>query len=213
MGPPSFEKKCPWIPSRTSYRGTFEEDWWRQWVPNLLSSPSQICPVKLYDISRRLNYPGLDRIQRLCTGLREGFSIGARGSARLPAEADNWSSVYSHGDKFCDAVQQWLLDGLVTGPLTRDQLPADIRVSPSAVEIKPNGRARVCVDMSWPHYKKDEVNLDGDIPTSVNSGVDISQFPVNMVTTKNILVRCFAAGIGTALAKQDWADAYKVPRA
>lgn len=211
MGPPSFTKKCPWIPARSSYRGVFEADWWRQWVPNLAPTSSWICPTKLYDISRRLKYPGLDRISRICRGLREGFSIGAVGSARLPAEANNWSSVYLHGEEFCDAVQGWLLEGLVVGPLSRDQLPDDIRVSPSAVEIKPlSGAARVCVDMSWPHYPKNEVDLEGSRPTSVNSGIDVSQFPVLMVSTKSILDRCFQAGRGSFLAKQDWSDAYKV---
>ena len=213
MGPPTFVKKCPWVPPRRDYRGEFSSDWWDQWIPNLAPTSSWICPVKLYDISRRLKYPGLDRISRICTGLREGFSIGAKGSARLPAEADNWSSVYKHGEQFCDAVQQWLLDGLVIGPLSRDQLPSEIRVSPSAVEIKPlTGAARVCVDMSWPHYPKDEVDLNGDRPTSVNSGIDIREFPVQMVTTKSILIRCMAAGRGSFLAKQDWSDAYKVHR-
>ena len=211
IGPPAFTKKCPWIPTRSSYRGVFPESWWSHWKPNLESTPGWMCPVKLFDISRTLKYPGLDRIERICTGLREGFSIGARGSARLPAHGENWKSVFTYGEKFCDAVQQWLLDGLVIGPLSRDQLPEDIRVSPSSVEIKPlNNRARVCVDMSWPHIPKNEVNLDGDTPTSVNSGIDIKQFPVNMVSTKDILVRCFSAGRGTFLAKQDWADAYKV---
>ena len=211
IGPPAFTKKCPWIPTRTSYKGTFPEEWWRQWIPNLKSTPGWMSPVKLYDLSRSLGYPGLDRVRRVCTGLEEGFSIGATGSARLPAHGDNWSSVYTHGEKFCDAVQQWLLDGLVMGPFSREELPDNIRVSPSAVEIKPlSNRARVCVDMSWPHIPKHEVDLGGSIPTSVNSGIDVSLFPVNMVSTKDILIRCFSAGRGTFLAKQDWADAYKV---
>ena len=211
LGPPVFNKKHPWIPARSSYRGVFEADWWHQWVPNLAPSSSWICPTKLYDLSRSLKYPGLDRISRICKGLRDGFSIGAVGSARLPAEAENWSSVFLHGEQFCDAVQGWLLEGLVVGPLSRDQLPEDIRVSPSAVEIKPlTGAARVCVDMSWPHYPKSEVDLSDTRPTSVNSGIDISQFPVQMVSTKSILTRCLQAGRGSFLAKQDWSDAYKV---
>ena len=89
IGPPAFTKKCPWIPTRSSYRGVFPESWWSHWKPNLESTPGWMCPVKLFDISRTLKYPGLDRIERICTGLREGFSIGARGSARLPAHGEN----------------------------------------------------------------------------------------------------------------------------
>lgn len=102
------------------------------------------------------------------------------------------------------------IDKLVVGPLRRSDLPDDIRVSPSSLDVKPNGMGRVCVDMSHPHLPKSEVNLDGSEPTSVNSGIDMLNFPVSMITTKSILERCWMAGPGSHLAKQDWADAYKV---
>lgn len=150
----------------------------------------------------------MDRISRICRGLAEGFHIGAEGAARLPLEADNWSSFYRYGEQMCDAVQQWLLDGLVIGPLVRDQLPADIRVNPGSVELKPTGHARVCVDMSNPHIPKSQVNLWGSEPVAVNAGIDISHFPVNMVSTGSVLERCWMSGVGSFLAKQDWQDAY-----
>ena len=206
---PDLVKKCPWIPTRGDYRGVYDNDWWDQWVGNWTQSESWMDPVQLFDISRSVNYPGMDRINRLCQGLRDGFKIGAVGASRLPMEADNWTSAYQNGERLADAVQKWLIDKLVVGPLKREQLPADIRVSPISVDIKPTGHGRVCVDLSNPHLPKHLVNLDGDTPVSVNSGIDLSCFPVNMVSTKSILDRCWHAGPDTWLAKQDWRDAYK----
>ena len=102
------------------------------------------------------------------------------------------------------------IDKLVVGPMRRSDLPDNIRVSPSSLDVKPNGMGRVCVDMSHPHLPKSEVDLEGSEPTAVNSGIDMQNFPVDMITTKSILERCWMSGPGSYLAKQDWADAYKV---
>ena len=86
LPPPSLTKKCPWIPTRTSYRGDFEPDFWAQWLINMdIDSDKWLKPVRLYDLSAKLKYPGLDRITRVCSGLETGFAIGAKGAARLPA--------------------------------------------------------------------------------------------------------------------------------
>ena len=94
--------------------------------------------------------------------------------------------------------------------MRRSDIPDNIRVSPSSLDVKPTGMGRVCVDMSHPHLPRDWVNLEGTEPTSVNSGINMENFPVSMITTKSILERCWMAGPGSYLAKQDWADAYKV---
>ena len=102
------------------------------------------------------------------------------------------------------------IDKLVIGPMRRSDLPDNIRVSPSSLDVKPNGMGRVCVDMSHPHLPKSEIDLAGSMATSVNSGINMENFPVSMITTKSILDRCWMSGPGSFLAKQDWADAYKV---
>ena len=211
LPPPSLTKKCPWIPTRTSYRGDFEPDFWAQWLINMdIDSDKWLKPVRLYDLSAKLKYPGLDRITRVCSGLETGFAIGAKGAARLPAQAENWKSTYDNGEAMCDALQKWITDKLVIGPLTRDQLPKDIRVSPTSVIIKETGAARICMDLSWPHTIKSEVDLTStSIPAAVNAGIDIREFPVKMVNSKNVLSRCLMAGQNSWLAKHDWSDAYK----
>ena len=175
-----------------------------------IDSDKWLKPIRIYDLSAKLGYPGLDKVRRVCKGLEEGFAIGAEGAARLPAETLNWKSTYENGEAYCDALQQWVIDKLVIGPLTRDQLPDNIRVNPTSVVIKMTGAARICVDMSWPHTPKCVVDLTStSVPASVNAGIDITKFPVKMVNTKHVLTRCLMAGSNSWLAKHDWADAYK----
>ena len=67
--------------------------------------------------------------------------------------------------------------------------------------------ARVIVDLSWPYATY--VDLFGDIPISVNAGIDMSQYPTTMTSIEKVLERINAVGPNAYLVKQDWSDAYK----
>ena len=79
-------------------------------------------------------------------------------------------------------------------------------VNPITVKLKPNGKARVCINMLAP-YRKDS-DKPGT-PASVNSGIDISNFPATMSSTKTFLNSLMRTGCPSELAKLDWTNAYK----
>ena len=63
------------------------------------------------------------------------------------------------------------------------------------------------MDLSWPYATY--VDLFGDIPISVNAGIDMSQYPTVMTSIEKVLERINAVGPSAYLVKQDWSDAYK----
>ena len=82
----------------------------------------------------------------------------------------------------------------------------DFTVNSITVKIKPNGRARICINMSAPHQKpSDEVGK----PTSVNAGIDTKDFPSSMSSTKTFCESLMRVGCPAEMCKIDWNQAYK----
>ena len=48
------------------------------------------------------------------------------------------------------------------------------------VKLKPNGKARICIDMSAPH---DGADSNKGEAAAVNSGIDAKEFPTKMSST------------------------------
>ena len=72
--------------------------------------------------------------------------------------------------------------GICVGPLSENELPfTDLTVSPLTTRVKPNGRVRLILDLSYPHAK--EVELGMDIPCSVNKGMQTDRFKTEMLST------------------------------
>ena len=66
------------------------------------------------------------------------------------------------------------------------------------------------MDQSWPHQRPGEkVDLHGDTPISVNSSIDVSLFPSQMIDTRDVLHRLLQCSPEDLIVKIDWADAYK----
>ena len=100
-----------------------------------------------------MGFPHMDRVVKIAEDLRSGVRNGAQGAGRLPSTGRNLSSFYEHGVKSIDAVAKWVFDGLVTGPLNREDLPDDIRISPLSTVLKPTGRAWIIEDLSHSRVK------------------------------------------------------------
>ena len=82
----------------------------------------------------------------------------------------------------------------------------DFTTNSITVKLKPNGKARICINMSVP-YKK--VPDPAGSPSSVNSGIDSNQFPTQMSSTHSFctfLTRCRTPSM---FCKLDWNSAYK----
>ena len=89
-------------------------------------------------------------------------------------------------------------DGFVIGPFKEKEVPFNVtKVSGIMWRMKPNGKARIIINLSKGH------------PMSVNEGIDKMDFPTAMSSTKawvRILLRC---GPNSIFAKCDWSSAYK----
>ena len=116
--------------------------------------------------------------------------------------------VTKHLYRSMDAIAHWIRLGLLCGPLERDELPEHIRVSPVGEADKPNGRARVTVDMSWPHLENPDI-WSTTVPCSPNASVDQTQYNTEMVTSLDVLRALHREGSEGYISKADWADAYK----
>ena len=61
--------------------------------------------------------------------------------------------------------------------------------------------------MSYPHIKG-KVDPKGSVPLSCNSGIEMSNYPAEMNSTKEIVEILLRHRPGVTFCKQDWADAY-----
>ena len=101
-----------------------------------------------------------------------------------------------------DSIQGWVLDKLCFGPLKPEEMPFEgYTVNPIVVKIKPSGAARVCINMSAPYQKPWH---QADAPSAVNSGVDKTEFPACMGSTKSFAISLIKAGCPAEMVKIDW---------
>ena len=207
--PPHFKPKHPVLGRLDDYSGTFSDEFWSLWTysPYTETPTSWINHELMWSMAVELGHPDLTRVRRVCNYLRDGADIGARGAGRMGAMGPNIVSCYEHGWQMLDAMFSWTLSKTVCGPLLRHELPETIRCSPMSVELKPNGKARIICDLSWPHVPEPDIN--GTTPISINDGINKSDFPVNMVTANDLLRLAFKAGFPAKCSKCDWNDAYK----
>ena len=209
----NFTKKFPNIPTRENYSGVFEEDFWSEFTKREinLEPESWICPDSLVNLAREVGYSEEENLQWAKATLVNGANLGCRGSARLGTKGRNSKTVNEFGDRLVDSLQQWLEDNLACGPLTQEEVEEhwnmnDITVNPMSVRLKPNGKARIIVDMSHPHSDTKDIP---DIPASVNSGIDKEEFPAAMADTRDVLTLLHWVGSGAVFCKADWNQAYK----
>ena len=100
--------------------------------------------------------------------LRDGADIGCKGSFRCSTSSSNASSAYKSGREMTNAVAGWIADGYAYGPVKEEEVPAEAKVSGIMVRKKPNGSARVILNLSAP------------AGLSVNDGIDADEFPAVM---------------------------------
>ena len=184
----------------------FPKEYWKDF-PYCPLSPeisSWIDPVRLENRAKRSGFPAMDYVQEVCSQLKYGVDLGFRGAGRLPAEYPNLKGFAETGYRSMDTIAQWVREGLMCGPLDREQLPLYIRSSPAGGADKPNGRRRVTVDMSHPHLEAPVDIWSTDIPCSPNASVDKTQYKTVMVTSKDVLLALHREGTDSYMSKADW---------
>ena len=199
-----FKPAYPQLPVLKTYKGRFPMKYWEHWTKrsytDIVPVKSWICPVKLKQLAEEVGIPPDDlQLHRVLERLKDGANIGCKGNGRLPTLCPNSPSASEFGQRVADSLQGWIAEGLCFGPLQKHELPwSDFSSNPILVKLKPNGKARICVNMSAPHQK--DTDSMGS-PTSVNDGIDPDEFPATMSSTKSFCQSLMKAGCPAEMAK------------
>jgi hypothetical protein len=126
-----------------------------------------------------------------------GADIGCKGAARQPTVSRNAVSTLEFAEQVTDAVADWLVSGFAAGPFHPSSRPANAKVNGMMCRQKPNGSARIILNLSAPKG------------SSVNDGIDSDEFPTTMSSTQKWLAVLDKAGRKCLMVKLDWASAYK----
>ena len=183
------------LPTLESYKGNANSEFWDIFPKNYkFPGKSKISHIELQKLVEQCNIKNTDQIIH---DLKYGASIGCTGEARLPTFSKNSESSYGYGPQVTDAICDWIHKGFAYGPFKREQLPKNAKISSIMCKPKPNGSARVILNLSAPKGN------------SVNDGIDNSFFPAIMSSTEKWLRVLNKAGQGCKIVKIDWSDAYK----
>ena len=185
------------LPQLRSYKGPAGKEFWDQFPKN------HTWPGKSLINADRLELYGLQlglidlRFEQVLGYLRDGALLGCRGEARLPTRSKNSPSAYQFGPQVTDAIATWVVKGFAHGPVLPQELPRAAKVNGIMVREKPNGSARIILNLSAPKGR------------GVNAGIDKDEFAAKMSSTKQFLGVLERAGRGCRMVKIDWSDAYK----
>ena len=201
-----WKPKCANLPLLSSYKRTLPANYWSKWnkrtFSQVLPTKSWVSSTKIQELCQEVGYRDAARLKRVVDRLDNGADIGCVGRARLPTVTPNGSSAYEYGARVADSLQDWINQGILVGPLSREEVPwDDITINQLMVRLKPNLSARIIVNMSSP---KTEVG-----PGAVNIGIDGANFEARMSSTAKFVESLVKAGVGCLICKSDWSSAYK----
>jgi hypothetical protein len=143
-------------------------------------------PAKIEGLAMALGSSDKEMLKVVCSDLTEGANIGCTGDCRKGSFSTNAASAMDFPKEITDAVCDWVTKGFAFGPVDREDLPAGAKVNGIMCRVKPNGGARIILNMSAPKGM------------SVNDGIDNTQFPAAMSSTGKCY-RCWIVWDGTAL--------------
>jgi hypothetical protein len=153
--------------------------------------------IKLEGLRALLILNNITADPKILHDLEFGATIGCTGDARLPTVSSNSLSSLEFGHQVTDAIGDWLHKGFAYGPIKKEQLPPNVKVSSIMCRPKPNGSVRIILNLSSPTGQ------------AVNDGINSDDFPAVMSSTEKWLRVLNKAGQGCQIVKVDWADAYK----
>ena len=148
------------------------------------------------------------KLEEIIKTLENGADLGIEGDGRWPSHGPNNSSALEFGQRLADSLQSAIKADIMWGPLTEEEMPwTQFKVSPMTIRLKPNGAARIIMDLSWPH--------DGELgegkAISVNAGMsEWESFEDTRMTSDTKWREClYRAGCPASMCKSDWNSAYK----
>lgn len=201
----------------SDYSKDYPKEFWEDFPRNIVSSwdpVSYMSATAWRELASELRYPAMSNIDWIVDGISQGFRIGCRGTGRWPMTTPNHKTAVVYGPQLVDTMATWMVKCLAAGPYEPHELPWPtdvIKQSPISVALKPTGAGRICVDMSYPHIRKDEVDVDhGTVITSVNSGIEGELFPTWMATFASALMAINAWGPGCKMCKVNCNNQHKL---
>jgi hypothetical protein len=145
-----FRPKIP-LPPVGDYRSAQGPQFWSQFPKNTaLLGVSPINPVRLRSWANAVGCDDRLRLNLVCRDLENGADIGCKGRAREPTFSGNALSAIKAGAQVTDALAEWTQQGIVAGPFTTQERPKNAKVNGIMCRMKPNGTARIIVNLSAP---------------------------------------------------------------
>ena len=199
--PPPLKKKIfkpkHDLPVLEDYKKSPDMTFWEKFPKNYkYPGKSQIEATELEELCKEAGVEG-EMVDNVLHDIAHGADLGCVGPARNPTRSKNSASSYDFGPQVTDAVADWCAKGFCYGPITESLVPEEAKVSGIMCREKPNGSARVILNLSSPEKQ------------SVNDGIAKDLYPAQMSSTEQWLEVMNKAGRNCNIAKTDWGDAYK----
>lgn len=186
------------LPILDDYRKSPNLSFWKSFPSNLSEhANSMVDHASLRSLAKETDFPHLTILESVCKDLSSGAVIGCSGPSRLPSFSTNAPSAFEFGPHVTDALADWIHKGFAYGPIPLAAVPHSAKINGIMTKQKPNGSARVILNLSAP------------LGNAVNEGIDTTLFPTVMSSTTKWLRALHLAGRGAKMCKIDWADAYK----
>ncbi len=142
------------LPPVSDYRAKQSPQFWEKFPENTsLLGVSPINPVRLRSWANAVGWDDRGRLDLVCRDLENGADIGCRGRAREPTLSGNAPSAIEAGAQVTDAQAEWVQQGIVAGPFPPELRPKNAKVNGIMCQMKPNGTARIIVNLSAPKGK------------------------------------------------------------
>ena len=149
-----FESKHG-TPRLLDYSALAPDSWWQFW-PSLKWEEakhlkSSINSLKMVEWAQRAGHPDLGTVLEIAKDLRYGCDLGTSGKFLCPSTSTNAPSAYEYGDRVTDAIVDGIKSGIMMGPMDKDEIPFKengIKQSGIMVKVRPDGKARVILNMS-----------------------------------------------------------------
>ena len=222
-----FKKKCLNVETLDSYKEedlVGKQEWWDTWVKNPLVMSYNGPKLKVEEIikvAEEVAFPWKTKVQEICSVMQHGADLGIVGEGRWKTEGVNTTNAILEGEKLVDSLQASVILGHMKGPLTKEEVSVlgDIKIIPIDTRPKPNGSIRIIINMSDPHNKVYDKELECLREARVGDGVALSPNmgqsdwldfePCFMSSSADFRMAMFSCGRGCRFCKSDWSHAYK----
>ncbi len=185
------------MPDLGDYRKAPGADFWDKFPRNTVKHKKSLIDwVQLQNLALGAGLPD-SMVEPVVRDLKFGAEIGCTGVYRQASTSSNAASAFQYGRQVTDAVASWVKKGFVYGPVDEVDIPENAKINGIMVRPKPDGSARVILNLSAPSGR------------SVNEGIDAALYPAKMSSTRKWLEVLDLAGRGCVIMKIDWSDAYK----